>query len=262
MLTCLHSLLGTNHPQVFPDSRRESREEGVAREGNGEGRVRRDRKDREGTKEETRTVFSEEDYLSGDGMQTSIFGPVLWTGIHMISFNYPVSPSLERKEAHADWILSLGKVLPCKHCRDNFESNMREAGWVFSSPPSDQSCLRGRDSFSRFCYDFHNVVNRALGKGEYELSFEEVRDRYEAFRSRCVSSSSSSSSSHPHAGKEKGCVDPKYEGTKGRCLLHIVPRSGGEEEGEEGEEGEEEGESFPPSSRGEGLIVDERCRIR
>lgn len=46
-----------------------------------------------------RDTFTEEDYKSGDGMQTAIFGPVFWTAIHLVSFNYPLNPTNEQKTA-------------------------------------------------------------------------------------------------------------------------------------------------------------------
>jgi hypothetical protein len=34
-------------------------------------------------------VYTEEDYKSGDGMLTTVWGPGLWHFLHTMSFNYP-----------------------------------------------------------------------------------------------------------------------------------------------------------------------------
>ena len=45
--------------------------------------------------------------------------------------------------------------------------------------------MKNRDSFSRYVYNLHEIVNRMLQK-KSGLSFCDVRDRYEHFRSRCT----------------------------------------------------------------------------
>ena len=37
--------------------------------------------------------FTNNDYNSGDGMMTSVWGPATWLLLHTMSFNYPVEPS-------------------------------------------------------------------------------------------------------------------------------------------------------------------------
>ena len=43
-------------------------------------------------------VFTKEDYKSGDGMLTSVWGPPMWHFLHTMSFNYPVNPTAEDKK--------------------------------------------------------------------------------------------------------------------------------------------------------------------
>ena len=38
-------------------------------------------------------VYSLNDYNSGDGMLTSVWGPGMWHVLHTMSFNYPVKPT-------------------------------------------------------------------------------------------------------------------------------------------------------------------------
>ena len=64
-------------------------------------------------------VFTKKDYNSGDGMLTSVWGAAQWHFLHMISFNYPVNPTVEDKKHYKDYIYNLRYILPCKYCRIN-----------------------------------------------------------------------------------------------------------------------------------------------
>ena len=41
--------------------------------------------------------YDKEDYSSGDGMLTTIWGPSMWHYLHTMSFNYPVKPTTDDK---------------------------------------------------------------------------------------------------------------------------------------------------------------------
>ena len=40
-------------------------------------------------------TYKRRDYISNDGMLTSVWGPPLWHVLHCISFNYPNKPQLK-----------------------------------------------------------------------------------------------------------------------------------------------------------------------
>lgn len=63
-----------------------------------------------------------------------------------------------------DFLQSLGRVLPCKKCRPNYEK-------YISDHPFD---LRSRDHLVRWMIDLHNDVNKRLGKPI--LSYEEAHN--------------------------------------------------------------------------------------
>lgn len=69
----------------------------------------------------TKRVYSSNDYNSGDGMLTSVWGPSMWHFLHIMSFNYPNNPTNEDKKHYKDFILSLRDILPCKYCRINLK---------------------------------------------------------------------------------------------------------------------------------------------
>src|SRR5690606_4929142 len=149
--------------------------------------------------------------------------PLAWTFLHCIAFNYPVKPTNEDKQNYAEFLRLLTKVLPCGACRKNLEKNLCLC-------PFEDKHFRDRYEFSKRMYELHNTVNTMLGKPNV-LSFEEVRDRFEMFRSKCDGSKAM-------LPKESGCVDP-MRGVKTKCQIKIVP---------------DDGDDHGPS-----LIVDKQC---
>lgn len=165
------------------------------------------------------TVFRAEDYLSDNGMLTDVWGPAQWHVMHTMSFNYPVHPTAEQRKQYRDHFLSLQFVLPCGKCRQNLVKN-------FQKLPLRMAHMKNRDTFSRYVYELHELVNDMLGKTS-GLSFSAVRDRYEEFRARCASASSSTAPPPPPSltpKKENGCTEPLV-GIKQRCMIRIVPKS-------------------------------------
>jgi hypothetical protein len=170
-------------------------------------------------------IFSKHHYSSGDGFLTSVWGPPAWFFLHTISFNYPVAPTKENKKQYKEFILSLQNVLPCRYCRENLTHNLK------IMPLTDDK-LADRCSFSRYIYDLHELVNKRLGK-KSGLTYNDVRERYEHFRSRCTVDEvklkkeqqqiDEDKENTGNKNKEKGCVEPLY-GKKSKCLLKIVPQ--------------------------------------
>ena len=156
------------------------------------------------------SYFSENDYLSSDGMITTIWGPPLWHFLHTISFNYPISPTIEQKKHYKQFILLLKYILPCKHCRDNFKKNLKDL-------PLSDKVFNNRQTFSEYIYNLHELVNKMLGK-KSNLTYIQVRNRYERFRARCDKSKTKKK------GKEKGCIHPLYGKKKNKCVLKIVDK--------------------------------------
>lgn len=146
------------------------------------------------------------DYDSPFGINTKIWGPIQWQFMHMISFNYPVQPSDAEKKYYYDYINNLQHVLPCRSCRENIHNNLKTAKF-------SMSVMKNRDSFSRFVYKLHNIVNVMLGRKVYS-TYEQVRDIYELFRASCS----------VETKIESGCIIPLNK-IKSRCIVTIVPQS-------------------------------------
>ena len=90
--------------------------------------------------------------------------------------------------------------------------------------------MANRDAFSRYIFNLHETVNKMLKKPS-NLTFCQVRDRYENFRSRCTEDPTVFQfkkeeppvSSIKSEGKEKGCTEPLY-GKKSKCVIKIIPQ--------------------------------------
>jgi hypothetical protein len=176
-------------------------------------------------------TYSKEDYASGDGFLTTVWGPMMWSYLHTMSFNYPVHPTDEDKKHYRDFMISLQYVLPCKYCRMNLANN-------FKKNPIKPCHMANRDAFSRYVYDLHETVNKMLKK-KVHLTYCEVRDRYENFRARCTqekptifsfkqmqedpAQKTNNKNKTTKNNKEKGCTVPLY-GKKSKCIIKIVPQ--------------------------------------
>ena len=161
-------------------------------------------------------TYTKEEYNSNSGMLTSVWGPSLWHFLHTVSFNYPVNPTVQDKKNYTKFILNLQNILPCKYCRINLKKNLKDVCF-------DNSCFENRENFSKFIYKLHNHVNKMLGKN-YNKSYEEVRDNYENFRSRCKKTLKKRGGGRKNKKKESGCTNPLY-GKKSKCLIRIVPKN-------------------------------------
>ena len=166
-----------------------------------------------GKTKKCKNIYNKEDFLSSDGMITSIWGPPLWHYLHTISFNYPVNPTKEQKKYYKQFVYLLKYTLPCKHCRDNLKNNLKEL-------PITSKVLENRHNFSIYMYQLHELVNKMLGK-KSNLTYEQVRNRYEHFRARCDSTKSQKTKKRK---KESGCVHPLYGTKKNKCVLKIVDK--------------------------------------
>jgi hypothetical protein len=176
------------------------------------------RKNRNANNKTKKHVFSKKDYKSGDGMLTSVWGPPMWHYLHTMSFNYPIDPTPEDKKHYRDFIINLQYVLPCKYCRMNLTNN-------FKKKPLQMCNMASRDTFSRYVYELHEIVNKMLHKTSH-LSYCEVRERYEHFRSRCTEEKPkifNFKKTNTRRKKEKGCTEPLY-GKKSKCVISIVPQ--------------------------------------
>ena len=182
-----------------------------------------------------KSPFTTDDYNSGDGMITYIWGPAMWLFLHTTSFNYPVIPSESDKKHYYKFFKNLQNILPCRYCRENYAENIKKIHKL------TYGVMKNRETLSRWVFELHEIINERLGK-KSGLSYEDVRDRYEHFRSRCLldpeeiikgekgmkGEKEKGMKGEKEKGmkgeKEKGCTDSLY-GLKSKCVINIIPRN-------------------------------------
>jgi len=155
-------------------------------------------------------IFTDEDYSSNNGFATFIWGPCMWTFLHMMSFNYPVEPTEADKKHYMGFVKSLQYVLPCGMCRENFAKNIREKDTKLT-----KAVFKNRETLSRYFNKLHNKINQQIGKNK-DVKYEDCRDFYEQFRARCTKPKKK--------GVHGGCTEPYHRGIKSRTVLRIIPR--------------------------------------
>lgn len=136
------------------------------------------------------------------GMLTKTWGPPLWFVLHVISFNYPVTPTRLQRAQYRIFMCALGTVLPCGACRRSYRERMREAMVRFPDP------YRSRETFSRFVCKLHDAVTDHRGGVVPPVTYPEWRDHYEQFRARSCTTDS------------LGCTDPMY--VNQRCVVTVL----------------------------------------
>jgi len=162
------------------------------------------------------SVYSINDYRSNDGMLTTVWGPGMWHYLHTMSFNYPVNPTEEDKKNYYDFVYNLQYTLPCKYCRINLKNN-------FKKMPLNMCNLKNRETFSRYIYELHELINKMLKK-KSGLTYLDVRERYEHFRARCTEEKPIIFKFNKTIKRrEKGCTEPLW-GKKSKCIIKIVPQ--------------------------------------
>ena len=165
----------------------------------------------------SKKVYTKKHYYSGDGMLTTVWGPSMWHFLHTMSFNYPINPSKEDKKNYKNFMMNLQNILPCKYCRINLTKN-------YKFYPLQECHLKNRETFSKYVYKLHEVINKMLNK-KSGLSYCDVREIYEHFRARCTLNKPKIFKFNKTKKKlpEKGCTEPLY-GKKAKCIIKIVPQ--------------------------------------
>ena len=151
-----------------------------------------------------------------NGLMTRLWGPSGWLFLHCVTFGYPykIDPTnpehLAKQNDYYRFFYYLGKVLPCKYCRNSYDE--------FFAANSPLRHLGTREDLAKWLYDVHNLVNNKLGVPACERpTFDEVKSQYETFRAACK----------PITEKErndkagKGCIAPA-SGKPKRSIIKVV----------------------------------------
>ena len=151
-----------------------------------------------------------------NGMMTKVWGPPGWLFLHCVTFGYPfkideMNPEhLEKKNFYKNFFFNLGKVLPCKYCRESYDKYFKEI-------PID-NFLNTRKELCLWLYLIHNKVNDKLGVPTCDIpSFDEVHTKYESYRAQCKKTTTKERLKNI----EKGCIKPA-DGISKKSVLTVV----------------------------------------
>ena len=157
-----------------------------------------------------------------NGMMTKVWGPAGWLFLHCVTFGYPYAINSHnethntKKQDYYNFFYYLGKVLPCRYCRESYDEYFKQLD-LYNS-------LDTRKDITKWLFDMHNKINHKLGVPNCNIpSFEEVINQYEDYRAKCKKTSEE----ERELNKKKGCLSPA-NGTPQRCVVKVVPYDKGD----------------------------------
>jgi len=127
--------------------------------------------------------------MSNEGFQASVWGPMLWSFMHMVAMNFPLDPERADAERHGyvSFFASLGYVLPCGECRDNYKMHTTAGGACVLT----HSTFRTRESLTAWVNALHNQVSEMKRKPRRAVGIVRSKRFFEQFRGKCEPRTSS-----------------------------------------------------------------------
>lgn len=107
-------------------------------------------------------------------MNTSKWGPPLWTFLHSVTFNY--NPTSENNIYIYNLFENLKYTLPCKYCRESYK--------IFFEYINIKLFLDDKMGLTYWLYIVHNLVNLKLSKKT--IPFENVVNYYKNFHAEKI----------------------------------------------------------------------------
>jgi len=92
-----------------------------------------------------------------------VWGPAFWFSLHNGALRYPNRAAPVWKERMKHFILGIPVMVPCEKCSEHATSYLE-----YSYEKIDE-VVNGRRELFEFFWEFHNVVNKSLGKPEISL---------------------------------------------------------------------------------------------
>ena len=95
------------------------------------------------------------------GMGPSIWGPILWSAMHIVTLGYSTQPTEEDKQAAINFFESLVVMIPCPICRAHYK--------MILDKDSVKNHVSSRSELIFWVFTVHNQVNTQLNKPEITL---------------------------------------------------------------------------------------------
>lgn len=102
-------------------------------------------------------------------------GRASWSLLHTMAAYYPQKPRDDEKRSMNEFIHSFAQHFPCPECRADFQDEIQK------SPPD----VSDRFRLSNWMCEQHNIVNRKLGKDQFDCQRVLERWRYGPTDGRC-----------------------------------------------------------------------------
>ena len=90
------------------------------------------------------------------GMSPSVWGPILWMTMHIVTLGYSDVPTEQEKKAAIEFFESLVYMIPCPICKEHYKMNIEKF-------PVD-AAVGSRNDLANWVFMIHNTVNEQLGK--------------------------------------------------------------------------------------------------
>jgi hypothetical protein len=100
-----------------------------------------------------------------------VWGPIFWYTLHNSAAHYPVNASPLVKQRMKNRILAIPYEISCRTCQPHASAYIESI-----SDDKLNEIVSGRDNLFKFYVDFHNDVNKRLGKPIW--SYEQAYDYY------------------------------------------------------------------------------------
>lgn len=112
-----------------------------------------------------------------EGISPLLWGPSAWHLLHSIAATYPNKPTELDIKRYYTFIISFAYVLPCPTCREHFKKTLHDKEFNINH-------LADRETFTKFVFDVHNVVNERLHKPRFDTPehYEYVKNKYNVLK--------------------------------------------------------------------------------
>jgi hypothetical protein len=90
----------------------------------------------------------------------AVWGPAFWFTLHNGAIKYPVSASPLCASRMKGFIMGIPVMIPCEKCADH------ATAYIESIWPTIDTVVNSRTNLFKFFFNFHNTVNKRLGKPE------------------------------------------------------------------------------------------------
>lgn len=96
-------------------------------------------------------------------MRPSYWGKYFWKVIHITALGYPETPDQNDRDTYRKFFETIGKVLPCQRCSNNYAKHMETL--------PIESFLDSSENLFKWTVFLHNIVSKELGKPQWNVEY-------------------------------------------------------------------------------------------